>query len=111
VNGTRFEPKKPKRLFKEPKTEKIRRLAKILFKKPTIEDLRLENKLYINNIMLANKKPCDHTTRIGKTKIKFVNVSVKKLGNKEYLIETCAKCGALLGISVKKAREVKKHGN
>jgi len=111
VNGTRSEPKKPKRLFKEPKTEKARRLAKILFKKPTIEDLRLENKLYIENIMLANKKPCDHTTRIGKIKVKFVNISVKRLGNKTYLVKTCAKCGALLEISLKKDGEVEKHGN
>ena len=111
MNGTRFEPKKPKRLFKEPKTEKIRRLAKILFKKPTIEDLRLENKLYIENIMLANKKPCDHTAQLGYKKINFVNVFMEKLGNKTYLVKTCAKCGALLEISVKKAGEVKKHGN
>ena len=111
MNGTRFEPKKPKRLFKEPKTEKIRRLAKILFKKPTIEDLRLENKLYIENIQKANKKPCEHTTQLGYRKIKFVNVSVKRLGNKTYLVKTCAKCGALLEISLKKEKEVKRHGN
>ena len=42
MNGTRFEPKKPKRLFKEPKIEKARRLAKILFREPTIEELKLE---------------------------------------------------------------------
>jgi len=111
VNGTRSEPKKPKRLFKEPKTEKARRLAKILFREPTIEELKLEHKLYINNIMLANKKQCQHYTQIGYAKIRLVNVSVKKLGNKTYLIETCAKCGALLRISVKKDGEVEKHGN
>jgi len=98
LKGTRFKPKRPKRLFKEPKIEKARRLAKILFREPTIEELKLEHKLYLENIMKANKKRCDHTTQIGYRKIQLRNIYTEKIGNSEYLFITCAKCGALLEI-------------
>jgi len=61
VNGTRFEPKKPKRLFKEPKIEKARRLAKVSTENPNKRELKGYNaRLAGYKIAVRPDVHCEH---------------------------------------------------